>query len=243
MIFLFCKIKFRRYWRHYCTVSFNIRTVNEKENNLFKARASESKGFTSFNAFLWALVPFFTSLSLSYDLLLGHGHEKWMRDEHGRSKFSQGWRQVLTEWWLLCKFLSLKLPCFHPVAPSPTWTAISLCLRFKKTLESLLCCKEIQPVLNIHWKDWSLNSNPLATWCEELNHWKRPWCWEGLTVGGEGEDRGWDCWMSSPTQWTWIWVSSGSWWWTGKPGMLHGVAKSWIQLSDWTELNSPSFTV
>ena len=84
--FLFCKIKFRHYWGHYCTVSFNIRTLNEKENNLFKARASESKGFTSLGAFLWALVPFFTSLSLGHDLLLGHGCEKWMRDEDGRGQ-------------------------------------------------------------------------------------------------------------------------------------------------------------
>ena len=72
-------------------------------------------------------------------------------------------------------------------------------------------------VLNIHWKDWcwSWNSNTLATWWEELTHRKRPWCWERLKVGGEGDDRGWDGWMASLTQWTWIWASSGSWWWTG----------------------------
>ena len=69
-------------------------------------------------------------------------------------------------------------------------------------------------------------------------HFKRPWCWEWLKVGGEGDDRGWDGWMVSPTQWTWVWVSSKSWWWTGKPGVtaVHGVAKSWTQLSDGTEL-------
>ena len=60
----------------------------------------------------------------------------------------------------------------------------------------------------------------VATWCEELTHWKRPWCWEGLKAGGEGGDRGWDGWMALPTQWTWIWVDSGSWWWTGRPGVL-----------------------
>ena len=48
------------------------------------------------------------------------------------------------------------------------------------------------------------------TWCEELTHWKRPWYWEGLQAGGEGGDRGWDGWMTSPTQWTWIWTNSGS---------------------------------
>ena len=64
------------------------------------------------------------------------------------------------------------------------------------------------------------------------------WCWERLKAGGEGDDRGWDSWMASLTQWTWVWVSSRSWWWTGKPGVLqsHGVAKSWTWLSNWTEL-------
>ena len=94
-------------------------------------------------------------------------------------------------------------------------------------------------VLNIHWKDWcwSWNSNTLASWCEELPHWKRPWCWERLKAGGEGDDRGWDGWRASPTQWTWVWVSSGSWWWTEKLGMLQSMgSQSQIVLSDWTEL-------
>ena len=96
--------------------------------------------------------------------------------------------------------------------------------------------KEIN--LDIHWKDWcwSWNSNTLATWCEELTHLKRPWCWERLKVGRAGDDRGWDGWMASPTQWTWVWASSRSWWWTGKPGAaVLGVAKSWAWLSDWTD--------
>ena len=72
-------------------------------------------------------------------------------------------------------------------------------------------------VLNIHWKDecWSWSSNTLASWCKELTHLKRPWCWERLRAGGEGDDKGWDGWMASPTQWTWVWASSGSWWWQG----------------------------
>ena len=74
-------------------------------------------------------------------------------------------------------------------------------------------------VLNIHWKDWywSWNSNTLATWCEELTHLKRPWCWERLKAGGEGDNRGWDGWVASVIRWTWVRVGSGSWWWTGKP--------------------------
>ena len=56
--------------------------------------------------------------------------------------------------------------------------------------------------------------------CEEVTHWKRPWCWEGLGAGGEGDNRGWDGWMASPTRWAWVWVNSWSWWWTGRPGVL-----------------------
>ena len=70
-----------------------------------------------------------------------------------------------------------------------------------------------------------------------LTHWKRPWCWEGLGAGGEGDNRGWDGWMASPTRWTWVWVNFGIWWWTGRPGVLWFM---WSQRvgHDWvTELN------
>ena len=102
-------------------------------------------------------------------------------------------------------------------------------------------------VLGVHRRDWcwSWNSNTLATWCEELTHLKRLWCRERLMAGGEGDDRGWDGWMASPTQWTWVWVDSGSWWWTERPG-VHGVAKSQTWLNIWTELkkwNSHSQTL
>ena len=98
-------------------------------------------------------------------------------------------------------------------------------------------------VLTIHWKDWrwSWSSNTLATWFEETTHWKRPWCWERLK-SGEGDDRGWDGWMASPTRWTWVWVNSGSWWRTGRPGVLQFMA--WQKVgNDWvTELNWTSRT-
>ena len=101
---------------------------------------------------------------------------------------------------------------------------------------------ERKSILNIHWKDWcwSWNSNTLATWYEELTHLKRPWCWERLKAGGEGNNRGWDGWMASPTQWTWIWVNSGSWWWTGRPGVLQSmgsqrVGHEWVTELNWTE--------
>ena len=76
----------------------------------------------------------------------------------------------------------------------------------------------------------------LATWCKELTHWKRPWCWERSKAGGEGDDRGWDGWMTSLTQWTWVWVSSGSWWWTGTPGMLQSTGSQRVGHHWWTEL-------
>ena len=94
-------------------------------------------------------------------------------------------------------------------------------------------------VLNVHWKDWcwSWNSSTLAIWCEELTHLKRPWCWERLKAGGEGDNRGWDGWMASLTQWTWVWVNSGSLWWTGRPGMLQSMGSQRVR-HDWaTELN------
>ena len=102
---------------------------------------------------------------------------------------------------------------------------------------------ERRSVLGIHWKDWcwSWNSNILATWCEELTHWKRPWCWERLRAGGEGDNRGWYGWMASLTWWTWVWVDSRSWWWTGRPGMLEFIGsqrlrQDWATKLNWIEL-------
>ena len=97
-------------------------------------------------------------------------------------------------------------------------------------------------ILNIHWKDWcwSWNSNTLATWYEKLTHWKRPWYWERSRAGGERDGREWDDWMASPTQWTWVWVHSGSCWWTGKTGMLQSM---WLQqVGHWAELTELDWT-
>ena len=92
-----------------------------------------------------------------------------------------------------------------------------------------------ESVLNIHWKDWcwSWNSNSLATWCEELTHLKRPWCWERLKVEGERNDRGRDGWMASLTRWTWVWVNS-EWHTEAWCAAVHEIAESWTWLSDWT---------
>ena len=117
-----------------------------------------------------------------------------------------------------------------------------------KTPRSLLQGDPTSPsrrrrVLGVHWTDWcwSWNSNTLATSCEELTHWKRPSCWEGLGAGGEGDYRGWDGWMASPTRWAWVWVNSRSWRWTGRPGVLwfmrsQRVGHNWGTELNWTEL-------
>ena len=123
------------------------------------------------------------------------------------------------------------------------WTVV-----LEKTLESPLDSKEIQPVHPKGNQSWVLigrtDAETPILWPPNvkswLTHWKRPWCWERLKVGGEGDDRGWDGWMVSPTWWTWVWVNSGSWWWTGRPGRdaVHGVVKSQTRLSDWTKLKT-----
>ena len=90
--------------------------------------------------------------------------------------------------------------------------------------------------LGFLWREWcwSWNSNTLPTSYEELTHWKRPWCWEGLGSGGEGDDRGWDV---REFGCTWVWVNSGSWWWKGRPGVLRFVESQRVG-HDWaTELN------
>ena len=136
-----------------------------------------------------------------------------------------------------------------------SWTVV-----LEKTLESPLDCKEIKPVnpkgnhswifigrneyswIFIDWC-WSWISNTLATWCEELTHLKRPWCWGRLNAAGEGDDRRWDGWMASPTWWAWIWTSSGSWWWTGKPGVLQPMGLQRVR-HDWeTALNWSWFII
>ena len=118
-----------------------------------------------------------------------------------------------------------ELDCEEGWAPK-NWCFWSVVL--EKTPESSLDYKEIQPVHSKDDQPWvffgrndaKAETPVLATSCEELTHWKRLWHWEGLGAGGERDDRGWDGWMASLTRWTWVWVNSGSWWWTGRPGVL-----------------------
>ena len=111
------------------------------------------------------------------------------------------------------------------------WTVV-----LEKTLESPLDCKEIQPVNRKGNQSWILieRTDVEATilW---LPHWKRPWYWERLKAGGEWNDRGWDAWMASSIQWTWIWASSGGWWRTGKTGVLQSTGSQRVR-HDWGTL-------
>ena len=120
------------------------------------------------------------------------------------------------------------------------WTVV-----LEKTLESSLDCKETQPVHSKGDQSWvfigktDAKAKTSILWPPHAKSWLiwKDWCYEGLGAGAKGDDRGWDGCMASPTWWTWVWVNSGSWCWTGRPGILrHGVAKSQTQLSDWTEL-------
>ena len=101
------------------------------------------------------------------------------------------------------------------------WTVV-----LEKTLERTLDFKEIKPVQPKGNQSWifigrtDADAETPVLW----PHWKRPWCWERLKAGGEGDDRGWDGWMASLIQWTWVWASSWSWWLTGKPGVLPSMA-------------------
>ena len=83
----------------------------------------------------------------------------------------------------------------------------------------------MKSTLIILWKDYCLSwhSNTFAAWYEESTHWKSPWYWERLKAGGAGSDRGWDGWMASLTQWTWVWANSGREWRTGKLSVLQFI--------------------
>ena len=123
----------------------------------------------------------------------------------------------------MCK--AFELWCWRRLLRVP-WTA-------RRSNQSIL--KEISPGCSL--EGLMLQLNTLATSREELTHRKRPWCWEGLRAGGEGDDRRWDGWMASLTQWTWVWVNSRSWWWTGRPGVLQFMGSQRVG-HDWaTELN------
>ena len=142
-----------------------------------------------------------------------YGCESWT------VKKAEGWRIDAFELW--CWRRLLRVP----------WTA-------RRSNQSIL--KEINSWISLEGMMLKLKPSTLATSCEELTHWKRLWCWEGLGAGGKGDDRGWDGWRASPTQWMWVWMNSGRWWWTGRPGVLRfmgsqRVGHEWATELNWTD--------
>ena len=136
----------------------------------------------------------------------------------------ESWTVKKAEHWRIDAF---ELWCWRRLLRVP-WSA-------RRSNQSIL--KEIGPGCSLEGMMLKLKLHrTLATSCKELTHWKRLWCWEGLEAG-EGDDRGWDGWMASPTQWAWVWVNSGSWLWTGRPGVLQFMGLQRVR-HDWaTELN------
>ena len=119
----------------------------------------------------------------------------------------------------------------HQVAKVLEWVAISFSRGSSWPRDQTL----VSCISGRHFNLWA--TREVQSWYKEPTHWKRPWCWERLRAGGEGGDREWDGWMASLTQWTWIWASSGSSWWTGKPGVLQSMGLQRVG-HDWaTELN------
>jgi len=142
-----------------------------------------------------------------------YGCESWT------IKKVENWRTNAFELW--CWRRLLRVP----------WTA-------RRSNQSIL--KEISPEYSLEGLTLKLKLHTLATWCKELTHWKRPWCWERLKAGGEGDNRGWDGRMAPPTQWTWVWAIPESWWWTGKPGVLQSMGlQSRTCLSNLSNDNNP----
>ena len=136
----------------------------------------------------------------------------------------ESWTVKKAECWRIDAF---ELWCWRRLL-RVLWTA-------RRSKQSIL--KDINPGYSLEGLMLKLKLQHLATWCEELTRWKRPWCWERLRAGREGDDRGWDGWMTSLTRWTWVWVDAGSWWWTRRPGVLRFMGSQRVGHNLATELN------
>ena len=123
---------------------------------------------------------------------------------------------------------AFELWCWRRLLKVP-WTA-------RRSNQSIL--KEISPGISLEGMILKLKLQYFGHLMKRVNSQKRLWCWEGFGAGGEGDGRGWDGWIASLTRWMWVWVNSGSWWWTGRPAVLRFIgSQSQTRLSDWTELN------
>ena len=149
-----------------------------------------------------------------------YGCESWT------IKKAEHWRIDAFELWCWRKLLRV------------SWTA-------KRSNQSIV--KEISPGCSSEVLMLKLKLQYFGHLMQRVGSWEKTLCWERLRAGGEGDDRGWDGWMTSPTQWTWVWVNSGSWWWTGRPGVLRfmgsqRVRHGWETKLNWGmwNLNSPT---
>ena len=127
---------------------------------------------------------------------------------------------------------AFELWCWRKLSRVP-WTA-------RRSNQSIL--KEISPEYSLEGPMLKLKLQYFGHLMRRMTHLKRPWCWKRLKAGGEGDNRGWDGWIASPTRWTCVWVNSGSWWWTGRPGVLRfmgsqRIGQIWVIELNWTELN------
>ena len=178
-----------------------------------------------FMGIIWAALTLIDSILKSRDITLPtkvclvqamvfpvvmYGCESWT------IKKAEHWRIDAFELW--CWWRLLRVPCCAGRSNQSILKELSP----EYSLEGLMLKLKLQYFGHLMWRTDSL---------------KRPWCWERLKVGREGDDRGWDGWMASLTQWTWVWVSSASWWWTGRPGVLQSMGLQRVR-HDWaTELN------
>ena len=172
-------------------------------------------------------VYFPESLSLASILAeqcVHHQERLWTRMIGQRPPGCESWTIKKAECLRIDAF---ELWCWRRLLRVP-WTA-------RRSNQSIL--KEISPEYSLEGLMLKWNSKSLATWWEELTHWKRSWCWERLKAGGEG--RGRDVWMIPPTPWTRVWVNSRCWWWTGRPGVLQSMGSQRIGHNWATELTIP----
>ena len=129
----------------------------------------------------------------------------------------ESWTVKKAECWRINAF---ELWCWRRLLRVP-WAT-------RRSNQSIL--KEISPGCSLEGMMLKLKLWPPHA---ELTHWKRLWCWEGLGAGGEGDNRGWDGCMALSTRWTWVWVNSGSWWWTGRPGVLQFMGHKKSDTTEW----------
>ena len=146
-------------------------------------------------------------------LCIGHLHlSRMLSYPYYMIKKAERWRIDALELW--CWRRLLRVP----------WTA-------RRSNQSIL--QEISPEYSLEWVMLNLKLQYFGHLMQRTDSMERPWCWERLKAGGEGDDRGWGGWLASLSQWMWVWASSGSWWWTGKLSMPQSMGLQ--RVTPWTE--------